>query len=200
MRRRAGVTIIELLIVMGVIGVLAGLVTPAVMSVRQTSTINASITSIRALEVAISSDCAKLGKCGDYRFRGVNAVNRTVPDMLRQYLPAGFKMPQDTNTYALQLETYIFGSVSNNAYPLCLSACMARLLQPTWNQDTLGFTNSAGFSAPPTIWVWISLITRNPDVAQSVFSRIGGSPPVFISNRNVWKVTYPVLLGVPATG
>jgi hypothetical protein len=77
---------------------------------------------------------------------------------------------------------------------------MSRLLQPTWNQDTLGFTNSAGFTAPPTMWVWISLITRDADVAQSVFSRIGGSPPVYISNRNVWKVAYPVLLGVPATG
>ena len=46
----------------------------------------------------------------------------------------------------------------------------------------------------------INIVTANGDVAQSLYARAGGSPPVFISSRNVWKYVYPVLVGIPNTG
>ena len=112
----------------------------------------------------------------------------------------GFKFKTDSSNYALEMETFIYANGHSALYPLCRALCMAALLQPTWTNDVLGFTNSVGFRTPNTIYVSISIITRSADVAQSLFTRIGGSPPVFISNKNVWKFTYPVLVGVPATG
>ncbi|MBI3790583.1 MAG: prepilin-type N-terminal cleavage/methylation domain-containing protein [Gemmatimonadetes bacterium] len=198
--RRRGFSLVEMLVVVGIVGVITGLVTPAVLSVRHSAIVNAAMTDLRAMDVAINSDCARIGKCGDYRFRGIQPINRSVPDMLKQFLPSGFKFKQDTNTYAMEIETYIFFGGVNPLYPMCFASCQNALLQPTWTNDNLGFTNSAGFMTPNTIYVSLSVVTRSADVAQSLYTRIGGSPPVYDSSTNIWKVTYPVLVGVPATG
>lgn len=196
---RPGFAFVELLVVIGIIGVLTGLAAPAVLGVRQSSTINAAMTDLRAVDVAVSSDCAQAGRCGWY-LAGYSAINRAVPDALKAYLPLGFKFRQDTSAYAFEMETFMYSGGHNPLYPLCRARCMAALLQPTWSSDTLGFSNSIGFTTPQTIYVSINIITRNPDVAQSLYTRAGGSPPVYIASKNVWKFTYPVLVGVPATG
>ena len=198
-RNRRGVTLIELLVVVGILGVLMGLAMPAAMGVRQTSVTNQAMTDLRAVDVAINSNCGK-GLCDDFRGPGRSAIMRDVPAGLVQYLPSGFEFKSDSSSYALEMETWMFDAGRDPRFPLCLSACMAAIQTPTWANDTLGFSNSIGFRTPKTIYVNISIITANPDVAQSLYARAGGSPPVFISSRNVWKYVYPVLVGIPATG
>lgn len=197
-RNRAGVTLIELLIVVGIIGILSGLAAPAVLGVRQSSILNAAMTDLRAIDVAVTSSCGK-GRCGVFTVTTGSAISRIVPDDLKEFLPIDFEFKKDSNTYAVQLETWQFDAPNTQLYPLCRSSCMAQIQDATWVENT-GFTNTIGFRSPKTIYVNISILTRNADVAQSLFTRSGGSAPYFISSKNVWKYTYPVLVGVPATG
>jgi type II secretory pathway pseudopilin PulG len=193
------VTLIELMVVVGIVGVLTGLALPAVVGVRQTSITNQAMTDLRAVDVAVNANCGK-GKCDDFRGPARASVQRAVPAPLVDFLPSGFVFKSDSNSYALELETWMFDAGPDPRYPLCLAACMAAIQTPTWANDSLGFSNGIGFKTPKTIYVNINIVTANGDVAQSLYARAGGSPPVFISSRNVWKYVYPVLVGIPATG
>ena len=63
-----------------------------------------------------------------------------------------------------------------------------------------GYTNTAGVGAAPTITVSVAIISRNEGLAQALYEKAGGAPPVYITSQNVWKYSYPVLVAVPAGG
>ena len=199
-RIRRGVTLVELMVVVGVIGVLTGLAVPAVLVVRKTAIVNQAVADLRAVDLAIQASCGK-GRCGNF-WNALNSSHaKTVPNALKEFLPLGFVFKQDTTSFALEMNTWLVNNANNPAWPLCLSTCMAAIQTPSWNNDNLGFVNSAGFSAPPTIYVDIMLVSSNRDVVFAVYNRVRwGSAPVYDSNTDSWTFYYPVLQGVPATG
>ncbi len=197
---RRGVTLIELVVVVGIIGVLTGLALPVMLSVRQTAVVNQAMADLRAVDVAIQANCGK-GRCGSFRNSAYSSHATTVPAELKEFLPLGFTFKQDTGNYAIEMNTWLVNNAGNPAWPLCLASCMAALQQPSWNNDNLGFTNSAGFTAPPTIYINIMLTSRSRDVLMSVYSRVKyGSAPVFDAGTGAWTYYYPAMYGIPATG
>ena len=197
---RRGVTLVEVLVVTSIIGLLSALVTPAVLGVKRSSIATQAVADLRAVDVAVQSSCAR-GRCGQFNVSSSSSISHTVPADLREFLPLGFHFADDTASYAMELESWQFAS-SSIAPPVCRPRrrrCPIGLAVATWDED-VGFTNTAGFTAPSTIYVTVSIITKQRDVADDMYSRAGGSPPIFVSSRNVWKYSYPVLVGVPATG
>lgn len=197
---RRGVTLVEVLVVTSIIGILTALVTPAVLGVKRSSIANQAVADLRAVDMAVQSSCGR-GRCGDFTTSSSSAVAHTVPADLKLYLPLGFTLAQDTATYAMEVETW---QMAGN--PIGPGICVVIEVHgcrgfavATWSEG-VGFTNTAGFSTPNTIYVTVSVVTSQRDVAQDLYSRAGGVPPVFISSKNVWKYSYPVLVGVPATG
>lgn len=197
-RSRRGVTLVELMVVVGVIGVLTGLAAPAVTSIRQQSITNEAITDLRAVEVAIMASCGK-GRCGNFYVTPGSAIARQVPDDLKEFLPSGFEFKTDSSAFAIEVETWeVTGNTA--AWPLCRRSCRNALDALATSSEDKGFVNTRGFTAPNTIYVSVTILTRNEDVAQSMFARAGGSVPWFKTDHQVWVYTYPILVGVPATG
>ena len=62
-----------------------------------------------------------------------------------------------------------------------------------------GYTNTAGATAASTVYVNISVVTRNGAIAQTLYSKAGGTPPVYVTNGKVWKYVYPALVAVPTS-
>lgn len=196
---RRGLSLVELLVVVSIIGILSGVAAPTIMGLKRSSVSQQAMTDVRALDVAVQSSCGR-GRCGDFNVSS-SSISYTVPPELREFLPLGFKFQSDTALYALELESWQF-SPNPISPPVCRPRryrCPIGLAVATWSED-VGFTNTAGFTAPATIYVTISVVTRQREVAEDLYSRAGGSPPVFVSSRNVWKYSYPVMVGVPATG
>ena len=197
-RSLRGVTLVELLVVVGIIGVLTGLAAPAVTSIRQQSITNAAITDLRAVEIAIMASCGK-GRCGNFYVTPGSAIARKVPDDLKEFLPSGFEFKTDSTAFSLQVETWeVAGNTA--AWPLCRRVCRDALDSLATSSEDKGFVNTLGFTAPNTIYVSVRIATRSEDVAQSMFARAGGSVPWFKVDHNLWIYNYPILVGVPATG
>ena len=193
--RRRGVTLVEILIATSIVGILTGIAVPTVVGVRRTTIAQTALTALRAVDVAVNASCGR-GTCGPFIDSGsVSTVATRVPAVLKQFLPAGFAFAHDTGSWALQLETWTVGSYATA--PLCVTSCSTGTGS---SPDDPGFSNTAGFTAPPTITVSVSIITADGNVAQALYDRAGGAPPTFISSQHVWKYSYPVLVAVPATG
>ncbi len=193
-------TLVELMVVVGIVAVLTGLAAPVVLSVRQTALVNQAMADLRAVDMAIQASCGK-GRCGNFTTIANQTQSRTVPNDLKEFLPLGFKFQQDTSNYAFEINNWLINNVSHPGWPLCRRRCMSAIETPTWTNDDLGFTNSIGFTAPPTIYTTVIITSRSKDVLNSLYNRIGwGSPPVFNANNGTWSFFYPVLAGVLATG
>ena len=196
---RHGFTLVEMLVVVSIIGIITGVAAPTILGLKRSSVSQQAMTDLRAVDVAVQSSCGR-GRCGDFNVSS-SSISYSVPLDLKEFLPLGFKFQSDTALYALELESWQF-SPNPIAPPVCRPRrvrCPIGLAAATWEED-VGFTNTTGFTAPATIYVTISVVTTQRSVAEDLFARAGGSPPVFVSSRNVWKYSYPVMVGVPATG
>ena len=197
---RRGVALVELMVVASIIGILSALITPAVLGVRRSSISNQAVADLRAVDIAVQSSCGR-GRCGQFTTSSSGSVSTFVPADLVEFLPLGFVFASDSDSYAMEIDSWQF-TVNPNSPPVCRPRrrrCPTGLAVATWDED-VGFTNTAGFTTPPTIYVTVSIITRQRDVASDMYRRVGGSPPVHIASKNVYKYSYPVLVGVPATG
>ena len=211
---RRGFTLIELLIATSIVGILTGIAIPTFVAVRQAALAQKALTALRAVDIAVNSSCGR-GTCGPFTdSAAVSSVMTRVPEALKEFLPAGFVFARDTETYALQLESW--SVAANPVTPVCVPTCgggKGKGNNGNGNNgngkgsggssvpaEDPGFTNTAGFAAPPTVYVTVSILTRDGNVAQALYKKAGGSPPVFITNGRVWKYAYPVLVAVPATG
>lgn len=197
---RRGFTMVELLVVVAILGILVGVSAPTILGIRRSSVSQQAVTDLRAVDVAVQSSCGR-GRCGNFNASSATSISTTVPNDLVEFLPLGFKFQRDTSLYAMEIESWQLAPNVTVA-PVCRPRrvrCPIGLAVATWSED-VGFTNTAGFTAPSTIYVTVSIVTRERAVAEDMFARAGGSPPVFVSSKNVWKYSYPVLVGVPATG
>ena len=223
---RRGFTLIELLIATSIVGILTGIAIPTFVAVRQAALAQKALTALRAVDIAVNSSCGR-GTCGPFTdSAAVSSVMTRVPAALKEFLPAGFVFAGDTATYALQLESW--SVAANPVTPVCVPTCGGGKGKGNGNNgngnngngnngngnngngngsggssappEDPGFTNTAGFAAPPTVYVTVSILTKDGNVAQALYKKAGGTPPVFITNGKVWKYSYPVLVAVPATG
>ena len=200
-RRRTGVTLIEILVALSIIGILSGLAVPTVLGVRRNGIAQLALAELRAVDIAVNASCGR-GTCGPFLPSGTYAATiSTVPASLREFLPSGYRFASDTVRYAIELESWQFWGtgLGGPPPPTCDAACQARWAVAQ-GPDNTGFTNTAGFAAPPTIYVTVWVVTRNANVAQQLYAKAGGTAPVYVASGNLWKYAYPVLVGVPATG
>ena len=125
----------------------------------------------------------------------------TVPASLGEFLPGGYRFSSDTARYAVELETWQFWGTGPGGppTPVCGPACQSQWAVAQ-GPDAPGFTNTAGFAAPPTIYVTVWVVTNDAGIAQQLFAKAGGTAPVYVPAHQLWKYAYPVLIGVPATG
>lgn len=194
---RRAFTLIEILVAMGIVGILTGIAVPAAMAVRRATVARSALVAIRAVDLAVTTSCGR-GSCGPYGSSASAQVLKTVPQVLKEFLPAGFVFARDTATYALQLETWTIA-------PVRVAPCKGRgskkcppvqvpIVDPA-------FTNTSGVAAASLVYVTVVVITRDGNVAQALYNKAGGSPPVFIVRPvKVWKYSYPVLVAAPSTG
>lgn len=192
---RRGITLVEVLIATSIAGILTGIAVPTVVALRQATVAQTALAALRAVDVAVNMSCARDSCASLIDSCGSSSVATQLPTSLKAFLPTGFKFPSDTSMYALQLEMWTIPSTP--AATLCLPTCPAAAT-PTGPENP-GFTNTAGYAAPPTVTVSVSIVTRDGNVAQALYHKAGGAPPVFITSQHVWKFSYPVLVAVPAT-
>ena len=132
---------------------------------------------------------------------GLGSTLTTVPASLQEFLPAGYRFSSDTARYAVELETWQFWGTGPGGpvTPVCAQVCQSQWAVAK-GPDNTGFTNTAGFAAPPTIYVTVWVVTRDANVAQQLYAKAGGTAPVYVPAKQLWKYAFPVLVGVPATG
>ncbi|MBI2797424.1 MAG: prepilin-type N-terminal cleavage/methylation domain-containing protein [Gemmatimonadetes bacterium] len=197
---RRGLTVVELLVAVSIIGILTGVAAPTILGLRRSSVSAQAMTDLRAVDIAVQSSCGR-GRCGNFNVSSSSSISRSVPVDLKGFLPLGFRFKTDSSVYAMEMESWQLAPFVLLA-PICVpggAGCPGSLAVATWEED-VGFTNTAGFTAPLTIYVTVSVISRQRDVVEDLYARAGGSPPMYISSKGVWKYAYPVMMGVPATG
>jgi type II secretory pathway pseudopilin PulG len=188
-------------VVTAIAGILAGFAIPTAIGARQNATVGQAMAELRLLEQAINSSCSR-GRCGPFTPPGAfGGTVQTVPPALIEFLPSGYRFPSDTGVYALEMESWEFNGATGMSIPMCVSNCVP----PPKAADTLtsssddpGWVNTAGFAAPPTMYVSVSLLTRQADMAQRLFDKAGGAPPIYDPSAHAWRYTFPVLVGVLA--
>ena len=200
-RRRSGISLIEVMIAGLIIGILTGIAAPTVVGAKRNATALQALAELRLVDIAINASCSR-GVCGPFNPPGsfFGGAVTAVPDAIKEYLPSGYKFSNDTSVYALEMESFVFmgaGGLAGGGLPMCVSGCGSGLAVATSSEDT-GFTNTAGFSAPPTIYVMVTVITKHEDIAQRLYDKAGGSAPIYLPTQDVWRYTFPVLVGVPA--
>ena len=199
-RTPAGISLIEVLMATAIAGILAGLAFPTVLSARRNAIALQAHAELRLVDIAVNASCGR-GRCGPFMPPGAfGGIVTEVPDALKEFLPSGYRFASDTNVYALELESWEFFATggSSGGLPVCVAACgEAAPAIPTQDEDT-GFTNTAGYTAPPTIFVTVTIVTKDGDMAQRLYDKAGGTAPVYLPAQQVWRYSYPVLVGVPA--
>ena len=197
-RTPSGISLIEVLMATAIAGILAGLAVPTVLGARRNAVALQALAELRLIDIAVNASCGR-GRCGPFMPPGAFGGTVTdVPDALKEFLPSGYKFARDTNVYALELESWEFFSTGWGGLPVCVAACSGPApAVPTQDEDT-GFINTAGFTAPPTIYVTVTIVTKDGDMAQRLFDKAGGTAPVYLPGQQVWRYSYPVLVGVPA--
>ena len=198
---RRGVTLVEVLVAVSIIGILTGIAAPTVVGLRRNGIAQQALVELRAVDVAVNASCGR-GACGPFLPAGVgSATLTTVPASLQEFLPSGYDFASDTSKFAIELESWQFWGTGSiiPPVPVCRHKC-----QKAWavaqGPDDTGFTNTAGFATPATIYVTVWVVTKDADIAQQLFAKAGGSAPVYVPATKLWKYAFPVLVGVPATG
>ena len=201
LRRRSGISLVEVLVVTAIAGILAGIAIPTAIVARQNATAAQAAAELRLIDLAINSSCSR-GLCGPFMPPGsFGGTVTSVPDALKEYLPTGYRFPLDTGVYALEMESWEFNGSTGMALPVCVSNCTPPPAPPqvlTSSVDDPGWVNTAGFATPATIYVSVTLISRQADMVQRLYGKMGGTSPTYLPGSQAWRYTFPVLIGVPA--